>query len=96
MVVVFYLSVIWGLIEFIMLFHKHHFFNLMVISLIVSMFVLKYFDKKYVLILLSALGVSCLLDFVWLIVMASVYFYICRHIGIQELKLNILLFKEDF
>ena len=76
MVVIFYLSVLWGLIEFIMLFHKHHFFNLLVISLIVSMFVLKYFDKQYVVILLTTLGVSCALDFIWLIVLASVIFSI--------------------
>lgn len=78
MVVIFYLSVLWGLIEFIMLFHKHHFFNLLVISLIVSMFVLKYFDKQYVVILLTTLGVSCALDFIWLIVLASVIFSIMQ------------------
>lgn len=40
------------------------------------MFVLKYFDKQYVVILLTTLGVSCALDFIWLIVLASVIFSI--------------------
>lgn len=50
------------------MFNKHHFFNLLVFTLIFLIFAQNFFDKTYMKVVLISTAVSILLDFVWLIV----------------------------
>lgn len=58
--------------EIVLIFHKHHFWNLLTLFAVLSIFFLKYFDQNYIKLVLSLLGISILLDLLWLIVLAGV------------------------
>lgn len=60
-------------LELILMFHKHHFFNLMCLFMVASAYVLNYFEKKYVLMMIGAVAASLALDLVWIIVHAGVF-----------------------
>lgn len=59
-------------LEMVAIFHKNHFFTLMGIFLIINAFVLNYFDKTYIKIMLGWIGSSAILNLVWLILLAPV------------------------
>lgn len=65
------------------MFHKNHFFNLLVCALILLIYVQNYFDKLYMRITLIALGLAIVLDFMWLSVLSEVL-YISYHVGLVE------------
>ena len=65
-------TVILIIIELILMFHKHHFYNILVYCLVLAVFFLNYFDSTYVKFLLVNILLSILLDLVWLIVMTTV------------------------
>ena len=52
--------------ELVLMFHKHHFLNLLAIFGVLSIFFLNYFDKNYMKFLLVLLGASIVFDVVWL------------------------------
>lgn len=72
--VVLVLTLVLLLIDLIACFQKNHFFTILAILLLLSAYVLNYFDKKYVLFTLAWVALSALLDLVWLIINASVMF----------------------
>jgi len=57
-------------VEVFIMFHKHHFFNLMGYTLIMLIFAQNFFDKLYMRITIIWVAVSVILDFLWLIVHA--------------------------
>lgn len=78
------LSVIILLWEIVLIFHKHHFFNLLIMLFVLAIYFLNYFDRNYIKFILIGLGSSVLLDILWLIVMAKVknWFYFLAFLGI--------------
>lgn len=58
--------------ELILMFHKNHFYNALVYVAIFAIVLLGYFDKYYMKFVLANLLVSIVLDFVWVILQASV------------------------
>lgn len=58
--------------ELVLMFHKHHFLNLLAIFAVLSIFFLNYFDKNYMKFLLILLAASFVFDIVWLGVHARV------------------------
>ena len=60
--------------ELIVMFQKHHFLNLLVFLGVLSHYFLSYFDSKYIKLVLFLLGLSIILDSVWLAVMTQVPF----------------------
>ena len=71
----------------IAMFHKHHFFNILCIFFVLSIYFLNYFDKNYIKFLLIAFGVSIVLDLVWLIIHTKVLSNcLCRNTGILQSK----------
>ena len=79
-------------LELILMFHKHHFYNLIVYCLVLAVFFLNYFDATYVKFLLANILLSMILDIVWLIVMTFVLiFFEFSTIGIRMLKHNMEL-----
>ena len=71
--VVYILNWILLCIELILMFHKHHFYSLLAFLAVLAIFVLNYFDNKYMKFVLANLGISCLLDLVWMFVLANVF-----------------------
>ena len=70
-------------LELLLMFHKHHFYNLLVYGIILSVFFLNYFDPTYIKFLLANVVLSIVLDIVWLIGLAAVYFSIILVILVQ-------------
>lgn len=68
----FLLAVILFVFELILMFHKNHFYNALVYIAIFSIVLLGYFDKFYIKFILINLLVSIVLDFLWVILQASV------------------------
>jgi len=58
------------------MFHKNHFFNLVVYTLILLIYLQNYFDKLYMRITIIAVGLAIIFDFLWLTVQAEVLIYI--------------------
>lgn len=54
------------------MFHKHHFYSLLAILAVLTIFFLNYFDYIYIKFVLINLGISCVLDLIWMIVLANV------------------------
>ena len=54
------------------MFHKHHFYNLLVYCIIMAVFFLNYFDNTYIKFLLVNVLISIILDVVWLIANTNV------------------------
>ncbi len=63
------------LVELILMFHKHHFYNILVYIAILAIFFMNYFDKHYMKFCLVNLGIATILDFIWLIVQADVIIF---------------------
>lgn len=59
-------------IEVFVMFHKNHFFNLIVCVLILLIYVQNYFDKLYMRVTLIAIALGIVLDFMWLSVLSEV------------------------
>lgn len=59
--------------ELILMFHKHHFLNLLVLFGIFSIYFLNYFDKNYIKFLLILIVFSIITDIIWLGVNAREY-----------------------
>ena len=75
--------------ELVMMFHRHHFFNVLVLFGVLSIYFLNYFDKGYIRLLLILLGGSIILDLIWFLVMVGVSFSLFSTTGTQILKLSI-------
>lgn len=60
------------LVELICMFVRHHFLNIFCYILVLSIFFLNYFDKYTIKVALAALGISILLDFIWIFAEADV------------------------
>lgn len=71
-------------VELVTLFHKHHFMTLLCLFMIISAFVLNYFEKKYVVLMMASLGISTIFDLAWLIAQAGVPFLRFSNTGIQQ------------
>lgn len=56
------------------MFVKQPFISALAYIFVFGIYLLNYFDRQYVKLCLGALGVSVLLDFIWLFVMAGPYF----------------------
>jgi hypothetical protein len=89
----FLLAVILFVFELILMFHKNHFYNALVYVAIFSIVLLGYFDKYYIKFILVNLLVSIVLDFLWVILQASVIFLLQSHIGTLILPHIILRYK---
>ena len=61
-----------ALLELIMMFNKHHFYNSLVYISIFAIVLLGYFDKFYMRFVLLNLLISIIFDFVWIFATASV------------------------
>ncbi len=77
--IVLVLTIILFGVEMFIIFHKNHFFNLMVYTLIFLIFAQNYFDKLYMRITILSVVMSILLDFVWLIVHSEVISYFIQN-----------------
>lgn len=77
------------MIELFLMFHKHHFFNLMVYFLVFAMFFLGYFDRTYMRVTLGAILLSSVLDLIWIIVEGGVTLCLFSIYGMLTLKHNI-------
>ena len=89
----FLLAVILFVFELILMFHKNHFYNALVYVAIFSIVLLGYFDKYYIKFILVNLLVSIILDFLWVILQASVIFMLHSLIGTPILPHIILRYK---
>lgn len=89
----FLLAVILFVFELILMFHKNHFYNALVYVAIFSIVLLGYFDKYYIKFILVNLLVSIVLDFLWVILQASVIFLLHSLIGTPILPHIILRYK---
>jgi hypothetical protein len=90
----FIITIILFVLELIICFHKHHFYNTLVYVSIFSIVLLGYFDKYYMKFVLLNLIISIGFDFIWIIAQASVYFSLFSHSGIQNHQRIILLSKH--
>lgn len=72
--------------ELVIMFDKHHFYNILCIFFVLSIYFLNYFDSNYVKFLLGALGLSLLLDMIWLIVHTRVSMVIFSFFGTPILR----------
>lgn len=79
--IVLIVAVVWLFFEFINMFHKHHFYNLIACCFVLSIFFLNYFDKKYIQFLLVFVAATCVFDIVWMGVHSSVNIFRFRIIG---------------
>jgi hypothetical protein len=68
----FILTVFLFLMEMVITFHKHHFYNTLVYICIFAIVVMGYFDKYYIKFLLVNLVLSIAFDFIWILAQASV------------------------
>lgn len=66
------------------MFHKHHFYNILAYISVFGVFFLNYFDKTYMKFVLINLGISVILDLVWMIVSANVVFEFIIGILVSE------------
>jgi hypothetical protein len=77
------------------MFVRHHFLDLMGYMLVLSIFFLNYFDKYTIKVTLALLGISAMLDLVWLIAEANVNKILLSLIGIVMDRRNIPLSSRD-
>lgn len=52
--------------------------------LVLSIFALNYFDRKYIQFVMGFVGLSCIFDLVWVIVHAGVISHLYRIIGVDR------------
>lgn len=81
--------------ELIALFHKNHFFVIIGIFLVLSIYLLNYFDHIYMKVVLVWLGLSSTFNLFWLIFQADVQIFLFRNIGFQISTLNTRHYKQD-
>ena len=67
--------------ELIIMFVKQPFISALAYIFVFGIYLLNYFDRQYVKVCLGALGISVLLDFIWLFVMAGVSMFLCSLIS---------------
>lgn len=74
--ILFWLTVLFGILEMVVMFEKYDFLNvrvllsqLLVFVCILSIFLLNYFDKNYIVLCIALTGVSVLMDLIWLVVL---------------------------
>jgi hypothetical protein len=84
------------MVELVVMYNKHHFYNVLVYLLIFSIIALGYFDKYYMRFVLFNLFFSVITDLTWLVVEASVIYLIFRLIGHLLKLLSIQLYKLPF
>lgn len=65
--VLFLLSMIYLLLELLLMTHKYHFYSLLCALALLAIFGLNYFDKLYIKFVIVLLLVGVILDFLWLI-----------------------------
>lgn len=70
--ITFIITICLFLMELIICFNKTSFFNLMVYIAIFAIVLMGYFDKYYMRFIIFSLILSIVLDFIWIIVLASV------------------------
>jgi hypothetical protein len=80
----FVLTLIYLILELLLMNHKYHFLNLLFGIGLLTIFALNYFDKLHIKFLMILDGLSFVLDLVWLIIKAGVI--IIYHIAILEIK----------
>lgn len=59
-------------LELLLINHKYHFLTILCALALVAIFGLNYFDEMYIRLVMILLGLSLLLDFIWLFVRAGV------------------------
>ena len=69
MSLLFWLTIVFGLLEVVVMFEKYDFLNLLVFVCSLSIFLLNYFDKNYLVLCIALTGVSVLMDTIWLFVL---------------------------
>ena len=74
--IAFIITVIVLVWELVLLFHRHHFFNILVLFGVLAIYFHNYFDKGYIRLLLILLGASVMLDLIWFLVMVGVTLYL--------------------
>lgn len=70
--ITFIITIFLFLMELIIAFNKTSFFNILVYIAIFSIVLMGYFDKYYMRFIIFCLILSIVLDFIWIIVLASV------------------------
>ena len=63
------------------MFIRHHFLNLFAYLLVLSIFLLNFFDKTYLKTVIYSLALAILSDFTWIIVEANVFHSTFRTTG---------------
>jgi hypothetical protein len=76
-------------IEFFLMFVKHHFLSMMTYMAVTSIFFLNYFDKTFIRLTLYMLFGSVLFDLLWIILQADVIVSILSTIGMSVDQLTI-------
>lgn len=62
-----YLGLLLFFLELFVMMHKYHFLTLLSSIAVLSIFLLNYFDKKYISLTLGILAASLLLDLFWIV-----------------------------
>ena len=91
--ITFIITIFLFLMELIICFNKTSFFNLMVYIAIFAIVLMGYFDKYYMKFIIFSLILSIVLDFVWIIVLASVFIFLFSLCGTPHLLRLIRPFK---
>lgn len=81
--------------EIFIMFHKNHFFNLLVYTLILLIYIQNYFDKLYMRITIFAVVLAIVFDFLWLSVQAEVIILIYLEL-VESIRLNSTLKRPDW
>lgn len=76
----FLLSMIYLLLELLLMTHKFHFYSLLCALALLAIFGLNYFDKLYIKFVIVLLLVGSILDFFWLMFKSGVPIFIMQEI----------------
>ena len=82
--------------ELLMSFQKYNFPGLLMSILVLSMFILNYFNSKFIRLILVMISANVVLDTVWFFRYSGVVIILCRAIGLQEYTLSYLHTILDF
>jgi nucleoside permease NupC len=82
------IAVVALLVEFILMFVKHHFLSLLCVLFVLSVFLLNYFDRNYIKFLLIFIAVTIAFDIAWLVIHFQVRRRLRSNIGTQCPKLS--------
>ena len=89
----FIITIILFILELIITFHKHHFYNLLIYIGIFSIVLLGYFDRYYMKFILFNIILSIVFDLLWIITQASVLLFLLSLFGTLNPQLIIPPFK---